>query len=106
MWGNWLVAALGAVGVVLVLLAATVLASPLFAILIALVAIAVAIPVMSRLRSQSERGAGLEGGADGAPASGEGAEVGSAGAVPAAHRARERTSGRISQGIWGERREA
>jgi hypothetical protein len=105
MWGNWLFVTLGAVGVALVLLAATVLASPLLAILIAVVAIAVAIPIMSRLRSASERGAGLEGGSGGAPASGEGAAVGS-GSLPPAHRARERASGRISKGIWGERREA
>lgn len=105
MWGNWLGVTLGGLGVVLVLLAATVLASPLFAILIAIVAIAVAIPLMSRLRSRSEGGAGVEGGSGGEPASGEGAGVGSD-SVPAAHRARERTSGRISKGIWGERREA
>jgi hypothetical protein len=105
MWGNWLFVTLGGIGVVLVLLAATVLASPLLAIGIAVVILVAAVPAMSALRSRSERGAGLEGGAGGAPASGEGAEVGSD-AVPAAHRARERSSDRISKGIWGERREA
>jgi hypothetical protein len=105
MWGNWLFLVLGGVGVVLVLLAATVLASPLLAIVIAVLVLLAGIPLMSAMRSRSERGGGLEGGAGGAPASGEGAEVGG-GNVPAAHRARERSSSRVSSGVWGERREA
>jgi hypothetical protein len=105
MWGNWFILTFAGLGVVLVLLAATVLASPLLAILIAVVAIGAAIPVMSRRRARSEREAGLAGETGGAPASGEGREVG-AGAVPAEHRARQRGSGRITKGIWGERREA
>jgi hypothetical protein len=105
MWGNWLLLILAGVGVLLVLLAATVLASPLLAILIAVAAIAVAIPVMSSRRAQSEQGAGVRGGSGGGPASGEGSRVGGDD-IPAAHRARERSSGRMTQGIWGERREA
>jgi uncharacterized protein (DUF58 family) len=105
MWGNWLILTLAGLGVVLVLLAATVLSSPLLAILIAVVAAVVAIPIMSSRRARSEREAGLARGTGGAPASGEGGEVG-AGTVPAEHRARERRSGRITKGIWGERREA
>jgi hypothetical protein len=105
MWGNWLFVTVGGIGVVLVLIAATVLASPILAIVIALIALVAAIPIMSRMRSRSERGAGLEGGAGGEPASGEGADGGTSSA-PAAHRARERSSSRVSGGIWGERREA
>jgi hypothetical protein len=104
MWGNWLFLVFGGVGVVLVLIAAIVLASPLLAILIAVVALLAAVPLMSALRSRSERGAGLAGGAGGAPVSGEGAEVGSDD-VTAAQRARPRSSSRISGGIWGERRD-
>lgn len=105
MWGTWLNITLGVIGVALVLVAASVLASPLFAIVIAVVLLVAAIPIMSARRSSSERGSGLEGGVGGAPVSGEGSEAGE-GAETAAHRAGERGSSRVSDGVWGERREA
>jgi hypothetical protein len=107
MWGTWFNVTLSVVGVLLLLVIAIATAwTPLFAIVIAAAVIALAIPIMSARRASSERGSGVDGGADGAPASGEGGDLTSSDGASAAQGPREGSSSRISDGIWGERREA
>lgn len=106
MWGTWFNVTLGIVVVALLLVIAIATAwAPIFAIVVVAIAVAVAIPLMSRRRRRSEADADVSGGADGGPASGEGAED-DAGSPEAAHRPREESSSELTEGVWGERREA
>ena len=107
MWGTWFNVTMSVVGVALLLVIAIATAwTPLFAIVIAAAVIVIAIPIMSARRSSSDRGDGLRGGTDGAPASGEGGELDGAPSSGAAQRAKESSGSQVTDGIWGERREA
>lgn len=107
MWGTWFNVTMSVVAVALLLVIAIATAwTPLFAIVIAAAVIAIAIPIMSARRGSSERGDRLEGGSDGSPASGEGGEVDGHPGSGAAQRAKEAQGSRMTDGIWGERREA
>lgn len=110
MYGTWFGVILSFVGGLLLLIAllAAGWLNPIFAILIAIVAVAVAIPLMSRRRSGSERSDQIRGGAGGEPASGEGASGVGEGAdmEQGRQRAGRPRSDRTTEGIWGERGEA
>lgn len=106
MYGTWFGTTLSVIGGLLLLVAllAGGLVNPIFAILIAVIAVAVAIPLMSRRRAESERSAEVGGGAGGGPVSGEGGEADD-GSPEARQRADAGGADRVTEGVWGERRE-